>query len=343
MENYEQIQKKITCPVCFATNAHLLWSASSKQAAQHYVLQEKYPERFLELVSHIEILWGQNTCEVVRCDKCGFCYSNPFIAGDERFYSLAYIRTSYPLWKWEFQQTYNVLNKCSGADLKLMEIGAGDGAFVKRIAENILLKENIFCTEFSEYGRQEIDKFGVTCLSIDFRNLSNVELKESFDVVCMFQVLEHLDRLDVSFQKLNWLMKSGGSLFIAVPNTSRIEFNELNGALLDMPPNHIGRWNKKCFEVIGKQNGFHIEDYKINEYSFISMAKQFIFYRMLRKSQRSGSFENRLFKINNRYLLRIMKMIGFAVNSIMAIPALIKKNSWQGDSQWIHFIKTNAK
>ena len=159
----------------------------------------------------------------------------------------------------------------------------------------------------------------------------------------MFQVLEHLDRLDVSFQKLNWLMKSGGSLFIAVPNTSRIEFNELNGALLDMPPNHIGRWNKKCFEVIGKQNGFHIEDYKINEYSFISMAKQFIFYRMLRKSQRSGSFENRLFKINNRYLLRIMKMIGFAVNSIMAIPALIKKNSWQGDSQWIHFIKTNAK
>jgi hypothetical protein len=36
-------------------------------------------------------------------------------------------------------------------------------------------------------------------------------------------------------------------------------------------------------------------------------------------------------------------MIGFAVNSIMAIPALIKKNSWQGDSQWIHFIKTNAK
>jgi len=343
MENYQQTQKKITCPVCYATNAHLLWSTSSMQAAQHFVLKEKHPERFLKLVSQIEILWGQNTCDVVRCDKCGFYYSNPFIAGDEQFYSLAYVRTGYPIWKWEFQQTYDVLNKCSGANLKLLDIGAGDGGFVKRIAESILPKENILCTEFSDYGKQEIVKFGVTSLSDDFRNLSNVELKESLDVVCMFQILEHLDRLDVSFQKLNWLMKSGGSLFIAVPNNSRIEFDELNGALLDMPPNHIGRWNKKCFEVIGKQNGFHIEDYKIEEYSFLSMAKHFIFNRMLRKSQRSGSFENRLFKINNRYLLRIMQMIGFAVYSIMAIPVLIKKNSWQGESQWIHFIKTPAK
>jgi SAM-dependent methyltransferase len=302
-------------------------------------LQEKDPERFLELVSHIENLWGQNTCEVVQCGKCGFSFSHPFIAGDKRFYSLAYSRSGYPRWKWEFQLTYDlILNRCSGSDIKLLEIGAGDGAFVKRIAGEILPKENILCTEFSEYGRHDIEKFGVKCLSDDVRNISSPEYKGRFDIVCMFQVLEHMDRLDILFRKLNWLIKKGGSLFIAVPNPSRIEFNELNGALLDMPPNHIGRWNQKCFEAIGEQNGFRIEGYKVEESSFVPMAKRFIIYRLLRRAQQSGSFENKLLMTKGRYL-RLMQLFGVAVNSISAIPALTRLNSRLGNSQWVDLAK----
>lgn len=338
---YSLLAKEIKCPVCSTNKAQQLWSVSSKEAAQHFVLAEKYPERFSDLVSHIETLWGQNTCEVVRCNNCEFCYSNPYIAGDARFYSLAYIYSTYPSWKWEFQKTYDVLAKHSGSKIKFMEIGAGDGAFVKRVAENIIPKENIFCTEFSVYGREQIEKFGVKCLPVDFRTLSSPELMKSFDAVCMFQVLEHLDNLSPLFQKLNWLMKSGGSLFIAVPNGSRIEFNELNDALLDMPPNHIGRWNKKCFEIIGKQNGFRVEDYKIEEDSFVAGVKEFAFYRLLRRSQKSGSFENKLFKIKNKYAFKIMKMMAFAINLVIAIPVFTQKNSRLGSSQWVHFIKTN--
>jgi hypothetical protein len=149
----------------------------------------------------------------------------------------------------------------------------------------------------------------------------------------MFQVLEHMDNLQVLFQKLNWLMKGGGSLFIPVPILSRIEFNELMGALLDMPPFHIGRWNRKCFEEIGKQNGFHIEDYKVEESSLISIAKGFVVYRFLQNSQRSGSFENHIQKIKNRYLLIIMQMIGVIVNSNIAVQALAKINPRMGSSQ----------
>lgn len=343
MKDHQQISKKNRCPVCFNSNVHFLWSATSHQAAQNFVLQEKYPERFFELVSHIESLWGQTTCDIVQCDKCGFCYSIPYIAGDKKFYSLAVFRSGCPTWKWEFQLTFDSLNNYSGSDFKLLEIGAGDGAFVRRIAEKILPKKNILCTEYSKNWKYQIEKFGVKCLSEDVRNLSNAELKERFDIVCMFQVLEHMDRLEVLFQKIHWLMRDGGSLFIAVPNYKRIEFNELNGGLLDMPPNHIGRWNKKCFEEIGKRNGFLIEDYKIEKSSFISIAKQFIIYRLLRKSQQSGSFENQLLKIKNRYLLKIMHMIGVAVNTIKAIPALTKINSGLGNSQWVHFIKTHSQ
>ena len=339
MQSYKKIPKTIKCPICCANDACVLWRVSSRQAAQHFVLHEKYPERFSELVSHIEVLWGKRTCEIVRCNKCGFCYSSPYIAGDMRFYNLAYDRSGYPSWKWEFQLTYDVLRMFLKPEFTLLEIGAGDGAFVKRIAEEILPKENIFCTEFSEYGRHQIENLGLKCFSKDIRELQSVEFEGSFDVVCMFQVLEHMDRLDVLFQKLNWIMQKGGSLFIAVPNQRRIEFNELNGALLDMPPNHIGRWNEECFQEIGKQNGFHIEGYQVERSSFSARVKQFITYRYLWKSQQSGSFENYVQRIKNRSLLRTFQMIGVAVNLIMATPAFTRNGFREGNSQWVHLTR----
>jgi len=319
-----------------------LWNVSSKQAAQHFVLKEQYPDTFADLVSHIEDLWGQNTCEVVQCDQCGFCYSYPYVAGDERFYSLAYVRSGYPKWKWEFQITYDVLRRNLRANDKLVEIGAGDGAFIRRIAEEILPKENIFCTEFSAYGRDQIKAFGVNCVSKDVRELSGLEFEKFADVICLFQVLEHMDRLDVLFEKLNWMLKPGGSIFVAVPNPNRIEFNELNGALLDMPPNHIGRWNKECFEALGKKNNLRVADYKIEDSAFVSMAKQLIIYRFLRNSQNSGSFSNKLRKVENGHLRSIAQVLGVTVNAIMGIPAvlsLIEAKSNLGNSQWVHFVQ----
>ncbi len=342
MHNYKKTPKKVKCPVCCNDNAQVLWGVSSEQAAQHFVLQEKYPERFSELVSHIQSLWGRDTCEVVECDKCGFCFSNPYISGDKKFYDLAYSRSGYPLQKWEFQLTNDVLKTLTKKNLRLLEIGAGNGSFIKQIAGKTVLKENILCTEFSEYGRRQIEILDVKCISQDIKNLSNTRWKESFDIVCAFQVPEHMDGLEVLFQKLNWLIKPGGSLFVAVPNQKIIEFNELNGALLDMPPNHIGRWNKKSFEVIGKQNGFRIKDYRIEKTNFTSMAKRFIISRLMRKSQQSGSLENRIFKIRNLFLLRIMQMTGVAVNSIIAIPALAEMNSGMGSSLWVHFSKDES-
>lgn len=338
MQNYNQIPRIIKCPVCSSHSSKCLYEVNSSQAAQHFVLKEKEYERFLKLVFHIEQLWGKNTCEVVQCDTCGFCFSDPYVSGDELFYSLAYSRNGYPKWKWEFQQTYDILKKSTEINVRLLEIGAGDGAFIKKITDSVS-KNNILCTEFSEYGRHKIELFGVKCLNEDVRNLSEVELKGSFNVVCMFQVLEHMDKLEELFRKLNWLMKSGGSLYIAVPNHLRIEFNELNGALFDMPPNHIGRWNKKCFEVIGQKNGFYINNYKTEETRFIAMAKEFAIYRFLRKSQISHSFENKIQKIKNHYLLKMIQIIGVGANLILAIPAIFKMNYRMGGSQWVQLIK----
>jgi SAM-dependent methyltransferase len=308
------------------------------------VLKEKDFQRHLDLATQIETLWGQNTCEVIKCSNCDFCYSNPYIAGDEKFYTIAYERNGYPKWKWEFEETFLVLKQYkNNSNISLLEIGAGDGAFINKILQNIFSKENLFCTEFSQFGRKKIENMGVKCFDSDFRNFTSQDLHEKYDFICMFQVLEHLDNLQSTFLKLNWLMKIGGSLFISVPDNLRIEFNELNCALLDMPPNHVGRWNKKCFEIIGIQYGFKIENYKNEKFSFFSMAKQYINYRMLRKSQFNGTLENWIFSLNHNFLFKLFRIISFSLNTLFSLPKLLMMDSSHGGSQWVHLIKIDSK
>jgi hypothetical protein len=151
-----------------------------------------------------------------------------------------------------------------------------------------------------------------------------------------------MDRLDVLFEKLDWLLKPGGSIFIAVPNQNMIEFNELNGALLDMPPNYIGRWNKECLEVIENRHNLHVADYQAEDGAFALMANQFINYRFLRNSQNSESLSNKLRKAEvSTYIDRIAQALGVVVNGFMALPSLIsliEDKSNLENSQWVHFI-----
>jgi hypothetical protein len=97
--------------------------------------------------------------------------------------------------------------------------------------------------------------------------------------------LEHLDKLDKTFETFNAIIKPGGHLFIGVPNDKKIRFNELNGALLDMPPNHVGRYNKKAFEVIAQRYGWNIMEMAIEPYSSLDVMKTVMYYRSLKNAQ----------------------------------------------------------
>jgi len=327
------------CPVCYSNSIQCLWQVTSNQAAQHFVLREKDKDRHARLANHLEHLWNQGICEVSQCDNCAFCFSNPYIAGDKTFYELAYGRTSYPAWKWEFQQTYESLAILFTKKLlKILEIGAGNGSFIKGIMPELANKENVLCTEYSDYGKKEIDRLGIRCFT---DNVKNIKLQESLDAIAMFQVLEHMDDLDTLFCKLNSLLSLGGHLFIAVPNNNRIAFNEKNGALLDMPPNHIGRWNRECFSIIGERHGFRLEEHKVEPFHLTSSARQLVMYRYARAAQFSGSIQNRAASTQNLWKRKAFKLIGLAFSSFGSLRALSRMTDSIGNSQWAHYTKSN--
>ena len=333
------------CPACHAERAERLYRVSATQAAQHYVLRESDPDRHRALRDHVASLWGGEACDVLRCRACGFGFADPYQAGDARFYALAYERTGYPTDKWEYRRTLEAMDR---ADLPegfaLLEIGAGDGAFLSRVAPARTRPGRMLATEFSDYGREAIEALGVRCLARDVRDLGR-DAQAPFDVICLFQVLEHLDGLDALFAHLGELAAPGGHLFVAVPNADRIAFNETHGSLLDMPPNHVGRWTRAAFDAIAARHAWRLEAHEVEPQHALADVRQLVTYRYMRRRQDAGSVANRVERIRSAALRRGLQAVTAAAYGLAAAPAALAlaRGDGLGDSQWVHLRRQAAR
>jgi SAM-dependent methyltransferase len=331
------------CPACTQADGRVLYAVSSEEAAQHYVLREADPERSAALVRVIERLWGGPTCRVVRCSACAFCFADPYVAGDAEFYTLAYERTGYPAWKWEFEQTRTVLRRLRptlGSAPALLEVGAGNGAFIRGIVPDLFERADVLGTEFSEYGAREIERLGVACERVDVRSLDLDVWGGRFTVVCLFQVLEHLDRLDRLFEHLTALTTTNGHVFIAVPNDARIEFNEHHGGLLDMPPNHVGRWTRRSFEALVGRHGWRVVEHALEPVTVVADLVGLATFRYMRRRQSPGSVANWIER-RPRRIRRPLQAIAAGVYGFASLRALaeLARSPGLGSSQWVHLEK----
>src|SRR5512137_2893098 len=148
------------CPACGESGGRTLYEVASAEAAQHYVLAEAEPERHRALEGHIRTLWGGSRCRVLACPVCGLCRADPLVAGDHHFYTLAYQRSHYPADKWEYRQTRRALAALPVPPRSLLEIGAGDGAFLRSVVPSRFRPADVLATDFSDYGQRAITALG---------------------------------------------------------------------------------------------------------------------------------------------------------------------------------------
>lgn len=107
-------------------------------------------------------------------------------------------------------------------DTRLLEVGASSGQFLvnvkDKVAEVNAIELDVACCKFmqSELGIAADDEF----------LRQSIFAKKVYDVVCSFQVMEHVESPVAFLKDLRLSVKSGGMLFIEVPN--------LNDPLLSM-------------------------------------------------------------------------------------------------------------
>lgn len=275
----------VACPTCCNVDVQPILSVSAKQAADSIVLPTGDEARNKRLASHIRSLWGTNDCRILKCAHCGFGFSWPYVAGDATFYNLANPYAAYPSAKWEFSRTVEALKARGTSGATILDVGAGEGFFLDLVSPGLVKPENVTAVEYNDGSIMKLRQRGYTTLSTDIRDPAFDGSEGAFDFIFLFQVVEHMDRLDELFNRLRYLLKPGGSIFVAVPNHRRVEYQEAHDSVLDMPPNHIGRWTPNAFREIGKRCGLRVVASEFEPIDWKEFVKHDLSYSHIRRTQ----------------------------------------------------------
>lgn len=278
------------CPFCsHEMGGQVLYEVTIDEAATHFVSPWRNSAQNARLKVIIRRLWNKPTCQLIKCGYCEGVFAFPFVGGDSEFYQVAYENQkagSYPIDRWEYGDSLRFCYQLgvSFEASSCLEIGAGDGAFVKRLIDAGVPERAITALEYSSYGQTVMhSKYP----SVDVRHGDDLlSLPDgTFSHIFLFQTLEHLDNLNSFIFQLRRLLNQGGWAFISVPNPFRIEFNELNGLLLDMPPNHISRFTDGAVKSLFTRHGLSLEKLADQDFSWTEMVAQYVSYRYLRLAQ----------------------------------------------------------
>lgn len=154
----------------------------------------------------------------------------------------------------QFERQRHALNGVKGG--KILDIGCGDGTFLGHLNHS-----------WEKYG-YEPSKAGIVQLqkknNIRYVNLSDsniVELKGLFDVITLWQVLEHVAAPHDLLKKIYNLLKDDGMLFISIPNYDswQAKIFSKNWFHLD-PQRHIYHFTIDTIKPLLEENDFMIKN-----------------------------------------------------------------------------------
>lgn len=208
---------------------------------------------------------GIEKINLYECIRTGYKFFYPFnIDGNSIFYeSLQLVPNYYPRDKWEFNFVADQLPSL----ISVLEIGCGNGAFLEKIKDRC----NVVGLELNENVKAEVIRKGIDVKFETIQEHVNNN-PNKYDVVCSFQVLEHISEVLSFIESSLKALKPKGKLIIAVPNTESLVFSseiilERNQELqqltflLNCPPHHMGHWNSNSLRSI--KEIYSLKDIKI--------------------------------------------------------------------------------
>jgi SAM-dependent methyltransferase len=210
-------------------------------------------------------LSGIEEISLYRCQASRLDFFTPASAtgSDQLYRNLQKFDWFYMPEKWEFDEAIKDLVGCK----RILEVGCGPGFFVEKATKK-LKGSLVKGIELSEATVQKAFQKALPVERVDLQEL--VVRGETFDAVCSFQVLEHVNQPRDFLKAMIEVLVPGGRLILCVPN--RDSFLRYQYNLLDMPPHHMTRWNSFTFKYLEK-----LFPLKIVRISFEPLAQYHIF------------------------------------------------------------------
>ncbi|MFW5831008.1 MAG: class I SAM-dependent methyltransferase [Prolixibacteraceae bacterium] len=224
---------------------------------------------------------------IKKCDSCGFRITENIEdeANIGRYYQsedyISHSNTSKGIVNTVYHRVRNYMlgqkrklaeNAAAMQPGSILDVGTGTGFFLNEMKQN---GWQVTGTEKSPDARE----FARNEFNLDILETEELfQLKEnSFDVITLWHVLEHIHRLRENIQTFYRLLKKDGKLIIAVPNHDSYDagFYKEFWAAYDVP-RHIWHFAPKQMKMFGEKYGFSLQAIKTMPFDsfYVSMLSE---------------------------------------------------------------------
>ena len=165
---------------------------------------------------------GQIKTKVWRCRDCELDFLETW--DDSEYIKSLYEGANYvysanisnnvniPLKYNEYEERLKKMKPFLNKDHTLLEIGSGDGTFLRMVSPYVAVAEGV---ELSPIQAERLRKEGFTIYDTI---IDEVEPVKSYNIVCMFQLLEHVPNVTTFLECLKKYLSYNSMIFIEVPN-----------------------------------------------------------------------------------------------------------------------------
>lgn len=177
-----------------------------------------------------------------RCPECDFGFFDPVVSGSEQLYEAL---QQYPWYYQEQKPEFETARRFINAADRVLEVGCGNGAFAAG-----LRPENYVGLEFSRHAASKARACGLIVDERSIEEYSSVA-QGSFDIVCAFQVLEHVPNQGQFISSCLRACRPGGRLIFSTPSADAF-VNAMQNCVINMPPHHTGWFSRQFWHNLPK-------------------------------------------------------------------------------------------
>jgi SAM-dependent methyltransferase len=204
-----------------------------------------------------------------RCPECDVIFADPMDPAGAGFYEdpgghgcgcleEIYRERKFVRKGWDSlsQNGRLVLKRGPAPGGRLLDIGCGEGLFLhyarrRYRVTGIDIDRDAVATARQMYGVDRV-------YPMSLKEFNRIFGNQRFDVITMFDVLEHLDDPMGHLTIVKDLLTPEGVLVISLPNRDRKSFSADMMAIADYPPNHMTRWNAAALRNFITHLGFEV-------------------------------------------------------------------------------------
>ncbi len=268
LKNFRSIDLKEIRPKGFLANIHQLWEKKSSKVAQ------KHGWRSVDACPvcgsskrHVE--FSKYNIDIVGCLDCSLRYASKIPRETEDIYS---DEEYLPVAQQCYMQNVDYRKKRFGGERieiirqftgevkgkRLLDIGCGTGWFLD------VAQEAGFGVCGQELGK-ELAKWTAKRLGVDVHScpVSDIPLKQKFDVITMFDLIEHVTDPVQLVRDCKQLLTPSGIMLVFTPNFDSLAINVMKeNSNLITPAEHLTYFTRKSVEKIAEQTDMELVWFK---------------------------------------------------------------------------------